>query len=374
MLTYYSTEQPVIWFRDRYLAGELVLKPPFQRRPVWTVKQKCYLVESILLGLPIPELYVQHAVERANDGVVAGSDKAEKSVYYVVDGQQRIRTILQFLGVDKTESEQEWNKFSLDKLPTDSGYRDATFSTLNDADRGRLLKYKFAVRQLETDSDEVVRSIFKRINKFVTKLNDQELRNATYSGPFMQLAQALADDEVWVRQGLVSPAQIRRMKDVEFVSELVIGVIHGPQGGSARVIDDYYSQYEDYEDEFPNQRAVVKRFTTTLVAAKSVLDKQDFTRFGTNRTDFYTLFVAMSMLLLNHTLSRTEIPKLRATLLRFERAVDARLADETKSAPSHVISYVRSVEKGANDRKRRADRNAALLNVIGKHFKKQKAV
>ena len=119
---------------------------------------------------------------------------------------------------------------------------------------------------------------------------------------------------------------------------------------------------------------MVKRFATTLVAAKSVLEDQDFTRFATNRTDFYTLFVAISMLLLNHTLPRTEIPKLRATLLRFERTVDARLADETKSAPSHVISYVRSVEKGANDRKRRADRNAALLNVIGKHFKKQKAV
>src|SRR4051812_16535332 len=54
-----SFPQSVIWLRDRYQAGELELKPPFQRQPVWVAKQKSSLIESILLELPVPEVYIQ---------------------------------------------------------------------------------------------------------------------------------------------------------------------------------------------------------------------------------------------------------------------------------------------------------------------------
>jgi len=364
MTTFNSTEQPVIWFRDRYLAGELVLKPPFQRQPVWTAKQKSHLIESILLGLPIPEIYIQHSVETV--------DGEEKSVYAIVDGQQRIRTVLQFIGVDKTESEQEFNKFSLDKLSAESKFKDAIYSDLNDGPRTAFLKYKFAVRMLETDDDETVRNIFRRLNKFVTKLNEQELRSATYTGPFMQLALAMADNEFWIDNRLVSPSQIRRMKDVEFVSELLIGVIHGPQGGSGKAIDEYYTQYEDYDDEFPNQKSTVKRFNATLDVVKQLLGNADFDRFRSNRTDFYTVFVATANLLMDHELLPQDLPKFRQSLLRFEEDVDARLADERRAASDDVIKYVRAVEKGANDKKRRADRHAVLVKIISPHFKRRK--
>src|SRR5207245_1440160 len=103
-------------------------------------------------------------------------------------------------------------------------------------------------------SDDEVRDMFRRLNKYLTPLKPQELRNATYSGPFAVLVQKLADDKYWAEKGIVSPALIRRQNDVEFVSELMIGVLHGPQGGGAAVIDQYYSQYEDFEDEFPGQK------------------------------------------------------------------------------------------------------------------------
>lgn len=364
MTTFNSTEQPVIWFRDRYLAGELILKPPFQRQPVWTSKQKSHLIESILLALPIPEIYIQHSVEMI--------DGAEKSVYAIVDGQQRIRTVLQFIGVDKTESEQEFNKFSLDNLSGESKFKDMVYSDLGETHRPLFLKYKFAVRMLETDDDETVRNIFRRLNRYVTKLNEQELRNATYTGPFMQLALAMAENEFWSDNRLVSPSQIRRMKDVEFVSELLIGVIHGPQGGSGKAIDEYYTQYEDYDDEFPNQKTTVKRFNATLDVIKQLFDGAEFDRFRTNRTDFYSLFVALTNLLIDHALPQHEAPKLRKSLLRFEREVDARLADEQRTASKEVIVYVRAVEKGANDKKRRADRHTVLLKTISAHFKGKK--
>ncbi len=362
-MDYRANPQNVIWFRDRYLADELVLKPPFQRQPVWSSKQKHTLIESILMGMPIPEIFVQHAILR-NGG-------AEKSSYAVVDGQQRIRSVLQFIGVDRAPTEQEFNKFALDKLPKDSLYYATTFTELSTPQRDQFLSYEFAVRHLRTGDNDAVRDVFKRINKFVTKLNDQELRNATFSGPFMQLAARFADNEFWVLNGLVKPAQIRRMKDVEFVSELLIGVLHGPQGGNAKSVDEYFTRYEDFDDEFPNQKLCEKRFESTQSVVRTVLESNELERFRSNRTDFYTLFLCITFLLTERELSKSETIKLRSTLHRFEREVDERLADESKKVSPQAIQYVRAAEKGANDKKRRADRHIALTAVIEKHFKKR---
>lgn len=98
--------QLISWFRDRYLDGSLTIKPPYQRRPVWAMKQRCYLIESILLGFPVPEIYVQSTTTA--DGT---------SSFAIVDGQQRIRAILQFIGAESDPQEEDFNKFILDKLP-----------------------------------------------------------------------------------------------------------------------------------------------------------------------------------------------------------------------------------------------------------------
>jgi len=355
-----SFPQSIIWFRDRYNAGELELKPPFQRQPVWVAKQKCSLIESILLGLPVPEIYIQEALVEKN-GVLTPK-------YYVVDGQQRIRTVLQFLGVERTESELEWNRFSLFRLPDESAFKDVNFDGLSVDCRTAFLQYKVAGRILQGADDTAVRDMFRRLNQFLTKLNDQELRNATYTGPFIRATTALAEKKFWLERGLILPAQIRRMKDIEFASELLIGVIHGPQGGSAKSIDEYYVLYEDYDDEFPGQKIAIRRFEDTLALISAVLPEEEDSRFGSNRTDFYSLFVAISQLLRTHALPKNRHSALRKRLRSFEMSVDNRLANERASAEAAVIKYVRAVEKGANDKKRRADRHAVLIDTISNFF------
>jgi uncharacterized protein with ParB-like and HNH nuclease domain len=101
-----SSEETISWFRDRYREGTLKIKPPYQRKPVWAARQKCSLVESILLQLPVPEIYVQRST--TPDGVTS---------YAIVDGQQRLRTVLQFVGSETDPDRMEHNKFVLDKLP-----------------------------------------------------------------------------------------------------------------------------------------------------------------------------------------------------------------------------------------------------------------
>jgi hypothetical protein len=351
-----STVQAISWFRDRYREGTLVIRPPYQRKPVWAARQKCYLIESILLRLPVPELFIQQVTTPDGD-----------TTYAVVDGQQRIRTVLQFVGAETEQGEEQFNKFVLDKLEPQSPWRNLTFAELDDDTRRLFYGYKFAVRYLETSSEAEVREMFRRLNKFQAPLKPQELRNATYTGPFARLASTLADSDYWAENRIVPARSIRNMGDVEFIAELLIGVQHGPQGGSPRVIDDYYSLYEDYDDEFPGQRDMRRLFMTTLRFVQDLLPGIGETRWS-NKTDFYSLFVAIAHELRLKTYKEASLAPLREELTRFEDQITAQLAQDEPAVRREVATYIRAVQRGANDKARRAERHSSLLSVISPFF------
>lgn len=359
---YNSSEHPVSWFRDEYKSGALIIKPPYQRNPVWNPKQRCHLIESILLGLPIPEIYIQHSLSTDDE-----------TSFAVVDGQQRIRTLLQFIGVEHDPAETEHNDFPLDELEDGSPWLGLKFETLPPDDRKRFLFYRFGVRYLNTNDEMLVRRIFERLNRYSTSLSPQEVRNARfYTGAFHSLATRLADDEYWVESRITTPAMIRRMKDVEFMSELLIGVLHGPQKGSPGAIDEYYEQYGGYEDEFPDQKRAEQFFKKTLALIQKILPKIRETRWQ-NRTDFYTLFVCVSGLLQDGNLPLAKHNDLRDVVISFGGKVDKARRGELKKPPNAVEVYLEAAERGANDKKRRADRHAALLSVVGNLFTQKSA-
>lgn len=355
-MNYESSQHNLAWFKDCYSAGTLTIKPPYQRKPVWAARQKCYLIESILSELPVPEIYIQQTT--TEEGVTR---------YAIVDGQQRIRTVLQFIGLDADPGEQEANKFVLDKLPSTSEWKNLAFADLTSADKKRFYAYKFAVRYLNTENDEDVRDMFRRLNKFLSPLKAQELRNATYAGPFVDLSLKLANDEFWVRNGIVTTASIRRMGDVEFMSELLIGVMHGPQGGSARTVDEYYEQYEDFEEEFPEQRKVEKLFTETLSLVRESMPGLDETRWS-NKTDFYTLFVTLAAFLRHGSMPLPKRPELWSKLQKFGRDITSHLIEKEGRTTKAVAKYVAAVEKGANEKTRRAYRQEALTEELSSLF------
>jgi hypothetical protein len=140
--------------------------------------------------------------------------------------------------VETDEGEVHFNRFILDKLDNQSQWKNLTFLDLTDNQKSAFYAYRFMIRYLHTEDDAAVKDVFRRLNKYLTPLNAQELRNATYMGPFVRLVETLADNEYWAENRIVRPASIRRMGDLEFVSELLIGVLHGPQGGSASIVDE----------------------------------------------------------------------------------------------------------------------------------------
>jgi uncharacterized protein with ParB-like and HNH nuclease domain len=91
-----ATNYKISWFRKEDSAGTLDLSRTFQRRPVWTEEQSSFLIDTILWGLPIPEIYIRSSSSPTGD-----------TRYEVVDGQQRIRSVLLFGSNDLELSGEE---------------------------------------------------------------------------------------------------------------------------------------------------------------------------------------------------------------------------------------------------------------------------
>lgn len=262
-----TTHRDIAWFKQSDELHQLQMKPPFQRNLVWTTKQKSFLIDSILNSYPVPELYMQD---------ITGEDGSKQ--YIVVDGQQRITACLEFIN----------NSFQMDAKDSPS-YAEMTFDDLSSDQKKKIYSYSFVVRLLPEMSDQELRDIFSRLNRNNVVLNAQELRQATYWGQFLQTMNEIADDDIWRVLGIFTSNDVKRMLDVEYVSELTIAAIHGVQNKKL-TLDKYY---EMYEDEFP-ARADTK-FTFDIVNREiaSLLPNNSKTRWS-KKTDFYTLFVLLA--------------------------------------------------------------------------------
>jgi uncharacterized protein DUF262 len=345
MKTYLETaHRNIAWFNARFRADELELRPPFQRKPVWSDAQKSYLIDTILRGLPVPELYMQDVV-----------DAEGKELYIVVDGQQRIRAVLEFLDGDFTlepEDSPEWGE--------------AAFDDLSEEDKKRFFSYKFVVRTLPQMDEEQLRGIFKRLNRNVVALNAQELRHATYWGPFIKLMEQEADENpFWSESGLFSANAVRRMLDVEFISELVVAYLHGVQEKKKK-LEDYY---QIYEKQFDRRDEVQQLMYTVTGELSSILPDLRQTRWR-KRSDFYSLFVEFALHHGTLPLSREARNLARARLVEFGDEVDAFLRLDLddpavlKATPPRVVKYGVAVERAASDVASRKSRQEVLADLL----------
>lgn len=267
MATFLKTApRSVLWFKQIHERNELEMKPPFQRNPVWTVKQKSFLIDSILNEYPVPEIYMQEIV----------SEKGEVK-YILVDGQQRIRSILEFVS----------NQFSIDSKDSPE-WADLTFEELRPEEKKRIYEYDFVARYLPDIDDVQIRAIFGRLNRNNVVLNAQELRQATYWGTFIKTMNEIAEFENWGKLDIFTSNDIKRMLDVEFVSELTIAVLNGHQNKKL-TLEKYYQLYEQ---EFEKRNFIKELFDSVLRELLSVMPSE--TNRWYKRTDFYTLFLVFA--------------------------------------------------------------------------------
>jgi hypothetical protein len=341
-----ATNQKISWFRREEESGNLDLSPDFQRRPLWTEEQASYLIDTILNGLPIPEIYVRSS----------STPKGEVR-YQVVDGQQRIRSVLSF----------GRNDLELSGDDISPKWLGQTFEDLTDAERTAFWDYKIVVRDVSGATDLEIRDLFKRLNINSVVLNDQELRHARYSGHFIRAMERLADDEWWLDSGIVSVRQIRRMEDVEYISELCIGLAAGPQDKKKK-LDEYYGNFDAV---MPEESDWVERFEGVRDFVIGLLPKSELRRWS-GKSDFYTLFLALAQSAERKPrLAAAEKVLLRSELSSFRTQLDqAKRKDNKKRFAADVHEYVEAVTRAATDLGRREARLRILEARIDRSLKK----
>ena len=256
-------------FAEWNTTGKLILSPKFQRRSVWTPKTRSYFIDSIVNNFPVPPIYLR----------VVQSDDFSKTIREVVDGQQRIRSVLDYLS----------DKYPISKS-VGSTFSGKKFSKLPAEVQQRIRSYSFNCEIFQGVSDEVVLGIFARLNTYSVSLNRQELRNGRYFGYFKRLVYDLARSHLafWRQHRICSNQQIARMADAELVSELIVAQIAGMQD-KKNSLDDFY---EKYDDEFSARSTHSGRFERVMEfideSVGDVLASSEFRR----RALFYSLFCA----------------------------------------------------------------------------------
>jgi len=320
------------------------MKPPFQRNPVWITPQKSYLIDSILNGYPVPELYMQEFIDEQ------GNER-----HVVVDGQQRIRACLEFIE----------GRFSLNEEETPT-WGNMKFEDLSPNDKKRIFGYTFIVRILPDIPDEEIRGIFQRINKNVVALNAQELRQATYWGPFLKTMQEVSNYSYWSTSGVFTPLNIRRMMDIEYVSELSIATLHGHQN-KKETLDKYYLEYEE---EFDSKDDLISIFQAVLFEIEQIYPDIKNTRWK-KKTDFYSLFVFLASKSKYLPLNSQTRREIRDALDNFANNVTRFLSTDSEvdraGFKQTVEEYARAI-RASSDIGNRRRRHHALEQELDQFF------
>lgn len=220
--------------------------------------------------MPVPPVYLRMSQSAQKDRVVRE----------VIDGQQRISAVIDFLR----------DEYALSGV-SNVAWKGKRFSQLTEEERRRVRDYSFSAEIFSSLSDAEVLEIFSRLNTYSVRLNDQELRNGKYFGQFKQDVYRLALEhlEFWRVHGIFTERSIARMEEAELVSELIVAGLDGLQD-KKNSLDQFYAKYDD---NFPGREEAIARFKAVLAqiadASPAPLKETEFNR----RPLFYSLYTAV---------------------------------------------------------------------------------
>ncbi|MDD4295449.1 MAG: DUF262 domain-containing protein [Ruminiclostridium sp.] len=252
---------------------QLIVDTSYQRRKVWLLPDKVRLIETILLDLVMPEVFFWSAETDPETG---------DSITHIVDGQQRITSIIEFIS----------NEFSLtEKHLLDENIKkrcgNKTFSELDDEDKIRLWDYKVSIVAIDRTFDKnSINQLFFRLNLTNYSLNAQEKLNSKDSA-FGDASEALSNLDFWKKCRVFSAADARRMQDVRYCCSIYILANEGivDQTGDKK-INDYYT---DYTNSFDNDKTLYAKIEKAMDIISRLRDKSTQS-FVSKKAQMYTLF------------------------------------------------------------------------------------
>ena len=223
-----KVQNPIYEMKRKYDRGKICMDPSFQRNFVWNSRQMSELIESVIIGIPLPLIYL---AESQNGSLV------------VVDGRQRLTTFIQFLNnefkLKGLRILKELNGYSFDDLEENNVF--SKYAT-------DIEDFQLVVQIIKYPTPDKVRfDIFDRVNRGGTPLNKQEMRNALYQGKSTELLKTLSEGEAF-KLATGSSISPKHMKDRYIILRAICFSLY--QKKELRDIDgktiEYKSDIEDF--------------------------------------------------------------------------------------------------------------------------------
>lgn len=274
MFNFSSNHKTINEIHKMYGNGTLIIDNTYQRRSVWSEKDKIRLIETILLNLIIPELFFWPAETDPETG---------ESIIHIVDGQQRIKAITSFIS-----NEFKLKKQYLMEDETKESYGNMFFKNLPAETRQAFWNYKLMIIEIDRKATrENIVNMFRRLNLTDYNLNDQEKRNSI-SGDFAALTRELSELPFWEKYKLFNNTDIKRMKDVEFCGSLVLlyrqGIIdQTDQRALNQAYEDLQNNYIDAEND---KCAII----SAIDLIKNFFVSDEILKFLKRKAQLYSLF------------------------------------------------------------------------------------
>lgn len=353
-LRYEYGDKTILELQNLQEHGHMNLEPGFQRKSVWTERDRRKLIESVLEGYPIPSIFLYR---REEDGI---------PVYDVIDGKQRLESIFMFTQTRGFKHSGFQVRFRFDgEEGTDwYGWRDLRHTER----QSRVLTYKIQTVEVSGDFGDIV-DLFVRINSTGKALTSSEVRHARYfRTDFLKQAERMArrTRAFLSRHQIIKASQVSRMKDVELICELIASIANeGPIDRKAavdRAVGGAVNQ--------ATLRRITREYQTVIRVIGRIFPNLRSTRFR-NIAEFYSLFMVVWHLWKQRAIltDRRRNRLASEILTRFSNEVDAvreaqKRARGIKPQQRAYTAYLLSVQQSTDkltQRKQRADTLNALL-------------
>ncbi|MFY8092572.1 MAG: DUF262 domain-containing protein [Niveispirillum sp.] len=224
------TTQDITWLLDINRNGQIDLDPPYQRRSVWTKKDRQFFLDTIFRNYPSPAIFLHKSVSA--DGA---------ATYHVVDGKQRLKTIFDFVS-NNLRISRDFGDTRLDGKKWDDL---STFADL----KSKFWNYQVPVEMIDASESNLVRNVFDRLNRNSRRLTAQELRHAKFEGWLITKAEQEAEQDEWKELGIWTRSRNSRMVDAQFISELIFVQLENRVLGFGQdELDELYAKWDDPSD------------------------------------------------------------------------------------------------------------------------------
>lgn len=272
---------------DQIVRGNIQLNPKFQRRDAWTITRKSRFIESIILGFPIPQI------------VLADSNEKNRKKFIVLDGKQRLLTILQFYGRSETTPNNNFALKGLEFIPDLNGYRHdeiKSFESLpNNLDSKTILD-NLDNQTIRTTlirnwrNENLLYKIFLRLNVENTPLSPQELRQALHPGDFINFLDDKSVESEALRTILKSKNPDFRMRDVELLLRYVAFhyFLSNYRGNLKAFLDMTCQEFnQDWKEREFDIQDTVSQFEKAVQTTINIFGEKNISRMWLSSSETY---------------------------------------------------------------------------------------